>query len=493
MPSSQADVVVIGAGVTGLCAALLLARAGKDVVVLEANHIGALASGRNTGKVSVLQGTKLSRLLGAHPQSVARAYVEGNQEGAAWLRRFCEDHSVAYQPRSAITYAANTDQIPAVAAELRAAQLLGLPASWQASLPTPFEVHAAVTVADQFQLDPVELVLVLANEVERHGGRIGEGQRVVDVSWAKHPVVRTEDDQDFPCQQVVMATGSPILDRGLYFAKLEAHRSYLLAFTGADNPAGMMISAGSDVRSLRDVPGDPSVLLVGGGGHVVGRGIPELDHVEQLRAWAAEAYPGAVETHAWSAQDYASHDDIPYVGRLPRGMGSIWVATGYNKWGLSNGVCAALRISGSILGSAPSWARPLERRITRPRSAVNLVRRNLNVGAVAVARLISAQTQTVSEDFPQRTGDVGRSGVDPRPVGVVAEGCAVRAICTHLGGTLRWNDAERSWDCPLHGSRFDADGAVLEGPAVRPLRRLRQSGSGTSNEQPIEGDDHGSR
>ena len=193
-----------------------------------------------------------------------------------------------------------------------------------------------------------------------------------------------------------------------------------------------------------------------------------VDHTE----WTLRHYPHAQETHAWSAQDYTSHDGIPYVGRLPRGQHSIWVASGYDKWGLANGVAAGLRIAGAILDSAPSWARPLERRVTRPTAAAELVRRNVEVAAVATKRLIQAEARTVSPQLPQQTGEVGRHGVDPRPVGVAGAHCAVRAICTHLGGTQRWNDAEGSWDCPLHGSRFAPDGAVLEGPAVRPLERL---------------------
>jgi hypothetical protein len=229
----------------------------------------------------------------------------------------------------------------------------------------------------------------------------------------------------------------------------------------------MMISAGSPSRSLRNA-GD-GTLLVGGAGHVVGRGGSELAGLDELRSWAGRTFPEAVETHAWSAQDYASHDGIPYVGGLPRGFGRVRVATGYDKWGLANGVSAALRIAGGILGSSPSWARPLERRVTRPAAAGSLVRRNVEVGVVATASLARAVSHPVSPDQPSSSsGEVGRVGVDPRPVGV-ADGCAVRAICTHMGGTLRWNDAERSWDCPLHGSRFAEDGGVIEGPAVHPL------------------------
>ena len=182
----------------------------------------------------------------------------------------------------------------------------------------------------------------------------------------------------------------------------------------------MYLSAGSSSRSLRDVPvpGGASAFLVGGSGHTVGRTGSEEVHLEELREWTEEHFPGAVETHAWSAQDYSPYDGLPMIGKLPLGLGRIYYGTGYDKWGMTNGVAAALAIAAVVLGGTqPAWAKAME-----------------------------PGTSTVG----------GRT-------------CKVLAVCTHLGGALKWNDAEKSWDCPLHGSRFAPGGEVLEGPATRPL------------------------
>jgi Rieske Fe-S protein len=152
-----------------------------------------------------------------------------------------------------------------------------------------------------------------------------------------------------------------------------------------------------------------------------------------------------VETHQWSAQDYRSHDAVPYVGRLPRGLGRIYVATGFDKWGMTNGVAAARAISGQILGAQPEWAKTLGHRITRPTGAAHLAAINIQVGLGAVKGATERLTRRDARE--------------------------VVPVCTHLGGLLHWNDCEESWDCPLHGSRFAPDGEVLEGPATRPLRR----------------------
>lgn len=469
------DDVVVGAGITGLTVGLLLARAGRRVGVVEARRMGSGTTGRTTGKLSLLQGIRLSQILGAQSHHVAQAYVDANREGQQWLLGFCTEHDVPVQTRDAVTYASADSELAKVREEHEAARSLGLDVRWADRLDVPFPLAGATVLADQVQFDPMDVLGALAAQLRSHGGTVHEGRRVMGVSVRGTPEITLDDGRVLGAENVVLATGVPTLDRGLYFAKVEPKRSYLLAFEGVEIPPGMYLSAASSSRSIRGVPGDATSaprLLVGGAGHVVGRTESELSRVHELREWTARYFDGAVETHTWSAQDYASHDGIPFVGKLPRGGGRIHLATGYDKWGLTNGVAAARSIAGQILGSTPSWAKVLGRRITRPSGAARIAGLNGGVGLAAARSLARAESSTARVPAAEGAGTVGRDGL--LPVGasrVEGRTCRVVALCTHLGGTLRWNDAEKSWDCPLHGSRFSASGEVLEGPATKALAR----------------------
>ncbi len=318
-PAERLDVVVVGAGITGLATALLLAEAGKSVAVVEARHVGAVTSGNTTAKLSLLQGTRLSRIRSHQSAAVTTAYLDANRAAMTWLLAFCAEHDVDVQRRRAVTFAGSEPERPRVVAEHQVAQSLGLPVRWHDRLDAPFPSFGATVLEDQAQFDPMDVLTALVGQLREHGGCLHQHCRVRNVSWTGPPTLRLESGETLTAGQVVLATGAPILDRGLYFVKTEPLRSYGLAFEGATSPSGMYLSPGPDARSVRDAPGDR--LIVGGSGHVVGRGHSERSHLNALREWTDRWFPGAIETHHWSAQDYRTHDGIPFVGHLPRSGG----------------------------------------------------------------------------------------------------------------------------------------------------------------------------
>ncbi|MBO0864879.1 MAG: FAD-dependent oxidoreductase [Mycobacterium sp.] len=471
----SADVVVVGAGITGLVTAVLLARAGKDVLVLEARTAGAVTTGNTTGKISLLQGTMLSRIMARHGVGIARDYVRGNREGQDWLLRYCDTNRIPVQREDAYTYAQSPREVAPARAELAACRLGGLDVEWDADAEVPFPYHGGVRLAGQAQFDPMPLLDSLIGELIRRGGRLAEGARVYRLSQRNDRVqvgARTRDGHiDVDAGQCVLATGMPILDRGGFFARVKPSRSYCTAF---DVPGTitrpMFISAGSPTRSVRYAPsGGGERLIVAGASHVVGRKSPTAE-LDELASWAHKYYPDAVVTHQWSAQDYAPAAHLPYVGPSLPGDEKIFVATGFNKWGLAAGAAAALVLNGLILGGRMDWGRAFAAWSPRELAGITTaLRANVEV-AFHLAKGWLAPVTRWRSDVPTD------GGVVTGPPWQLEAKCTfggvphrVSPVCPHLGGIVNWNDADKSWECPLHGSRFAPDGTLLEGPATRGL------------------------
>ncbi|MEV7135005.1 FAD-dependent oxidoreductase [Arthrobacter sp. NPDC093128] len=483
-PRSTFDTVVAGAGLTGLVTALLLARSGKKVLVIEARSPGAVTTGNTTAKVSLLQGTVLSELRNQYSQKVVDAYVEMNREGQAWLLRYLDGRGVAYQRRDAFTYATSEDGTDILRKELAAAQAAGLAVEYVREPGLPFPVKGALRLGQQAQIHPMEVIDALMDDVRSHGGQIVSGVRLngfrgLGALRGAELEVQT-DHGPVRAGDVVLATGTPVLDRGLYFAKLKPLRSYAAAFELPGTtavPDGMFLSVEQPIRSLRDYPADGRrLLLVGGNGHPVGRARSTQAYLDTLIDWTTAKFPGASLTHSWSAQDYRATNLMPFFGKLPRGLGRVYFATGYNKWGMANSVAAALDITADILGTRLPWASVIHHRVTSPAGAASAATLNAAVAATLArdwAQVGLKRLDESREQPPEGAGLVFRRGRKPVAVSTVdGTRCQLSAVCTHLGGIVRWNDSEKSWDCPLHGSRFSSTGTVLEGPATRDLRQI---------------------
>jgi glycine/D-amino acid oxidase-like deaminating enzyme/nitrite reductase/ring-hydroxylating ferredoxin subunit len=459
-PSVSADVVVVGAGITGIATALAARSAGLDVLVVEDRVIGAGATCLSTAKVAVLHGLRYSSLTDRHGPEVAARYAAGQRAGLEWLR---EHAGSSFEAASAATYATDDSSLRDVRAEVEAARAAGIAARFVDRVDVPFPTSGAVVVDDQASVDPRELLALLVDRFEGLGGRIVEGVRVLGVRDGRRGVTVRTAAGAVQARWVVVATGLPILDRGLLFARTEPRTSYCIAVRTSDPlPAEMLLSAGEPVRSLRTAP-DPDrpgsrVLIVGGAGHKTGDGRSTVDCYEELCAWAADRYAVAEVPWRWSTEDFVPDDGLPFVGEIWPLPTSTLVATGYAKWGFTNGAAAALALVAHMTGAeAPPWSADwTPRRLDLRHGASEALKAN---GDVAV-KLVGGWA-----------GLVARGKAFPPTVTAEVDGQAhaVSAVCTHLGGVVRWNDADRCWDCPLHGSKFAPDGTLLHGPAVKDL------------------------
>jgi len=468
------DVVVVGAGITGLTTAVLLARGGAHVVVLEAREVGAAATGTTTAKLSVLQGDRLHRILELARREAARAFVEGSIEGMRQLRALLADTD-AVQPRPAVSYANGAEGAESLERELLAAAELGLPVERGGAESLPFETAGAIQLADQAQLEPMAMLAALAAELRAHGGTIVRAS-VRTVRVVGRGVELDTDAGSWSGGVAVLATGSPVPARGTA-AMLTAHRSYAAAYRAAGPlPAVMALSVDAPSRSLRTATvGGEELLVAGGPGHAVGRHSDPRRLVAELDDWVRAHWPDAQRTHVWSAQDYRTPDRLPWISARPGSRGRVLLATGFDKWGMSSGAMAAIALSARIGGEEPGWARTLRRRGTTPRAAGRLaggVAATARADAVAFARTLRpAKAPAEGEGVLGRVGlrAVGTSTVD-------GQTRQVSARCPHVGALVQWNAQERSWDCTAHGSRFAADGSRLEGPTACPLQELRRAG-----------------
>jgi glycine/D-amino acid oxidase-like deaminating enzyme/nitrite reductase/ring-hydroxylating ferredoxin subunit len=464
----HADVCVVGAGITGLTTAWLLQRAGARVVVVERDLVGAGVTGFTTGKVTSLHGMRYADLERRFGENTARVYAEANQAGVETVARLAAELSIECDLRRmpAYTYVESSDGADEIEAEAGAAARAGLPASVVGETSLPFEIAAGVRVDDQIHFHPRRYCAGLAGAL----AEVHERSLVTNVEVGRTCTVHTASGT-VTADRVVLATQIPFLDEGLFFAKTWPARSYAVAAPMDDPPCGMYISADEPTRSIRPHFGERSWLIVGGEGHKVGHDPQTSARYEALEEWTRERFAVQAE-HRWSAQDHMPSDGLPYIGKISKGNDRIVVATGFQKWGLSTASFAAHILTDLVNGRPNAWAEVFDStRLDIARSAVGFAKENLDVARHFVGDRVANLWTSSVDDLAAGQGAVLRE--DGKPVAAFRdeEGGLhrVSAVCTHLGCHVSFNEAERSWDCPCHGSRFDIDGGVLDGPALEGL------------------------
>lgn len=479
------DVAIVGAGIVGITCAYLLAREGLKVVIIEADRILQGTTGHTTAKISSQHALIYDKLRNQMGEEKARQYADANQKAIQFIADTAAEKGIDCDLswRPAYVYTQSDKYVKQIENEEKAASSLGIKASVVHELPLPFRIKAALRFDGQAQFHPLKylkaLVKVLPDSV-----RIFEQTRAINIEEGKSAAVITNQGKKVIASKVVIASHYPFFDGGgMYFSRVYPSRSYVVGITIAEKfPEGMFISAETPARSLRSQPlGDEELILVVGEDHKTGQSKNTATHYDNLLKFAHDTYEVREVKYRWSTQDYITLDGVPYVGNLTSGHPDLYVATGFGKWGITNGTASAMIIRDLITQGDSPWKDVYTPSRFNVASAVNFVVTNADVAK----HLVTGKLKPAEDLKDLPPGEARVIYADGDKVGAFRDDKGklhlVDVTCTHMGCELSWNEAERSWDCPCHGSRFTYEGDIIEGPA---LSKLHHPGEGPNQVEP---------
>lgn len=430
------DVCIVGGGLSGIANAYFLAKEGKDVILLEKNSLLAGATGNSTGKLTIQHDFSYANLIKKFGQDGAKLYYEANEKAV----RFGKSFATANELKNAdsILYSQTKHGTELLQNEFQAYKEIGIPGKLGKNSELPILIDATLTLKNESQIHPVRFGQKLAQMAVEAGARIYEFSDVLVMDLKKR-FLTMKSSHEVHFNELVLCTHYPIEAlRGLQILKLIVDRSYIVAAEADMALRGQYISLDSPKRSIRTAQfDDKTYFLLSGASHQAGLETDTKAHYDRLYLDLKETFNLSSPIAGWSAQDPETPDLIPYAGKITSSTPHIYISTGYRKWGLSNSIASARIISDQIIGKK------------NPATALFAPDRT-GFGTFLLQAL--KLTGLVAKEFT--TGHLTRRDAP---------------ICTHLGCRTRWNNAEETWDCPCHGSRFRKDGSVLEGPATKPL------------------------
>lgn len=421
----RTEVVIIGAGMSGILTAYQLKKAGIQTVILEAKRIGGGQTKNTTAKITSQHGLFCDRFIQKKGEKAAGLYIQANQKAIEEYERIVREENIPCDFEKTNSYVYSSD-IRKLKNEVSAAEKLGVSASYIEYIEVPVACAGAVKFEKQAQFHPLKFISALSEELE-----IYENSCVIEV---EDNIVRTEKGA-VTADQIVFATHYPFVNfPGLYFTRMHQERSYVLALENAGNIEGVYIGDGEESYSFRNYQ---QYTLLGGKGHRTGEN-KAGNCYESLRRTAREWFPESREIAAWSAQDCITPDQIPFVGIYAKSKPNWFVATGFNKWGMTSSMVAAMLLRDMICGTENPYAQTF----SSSRFGIEEVPQILKDAAKSASGLTKSLFHVSNKKPP---------------------------VCSHLGCQLAWNPDEKSWDCPCHGSRFDCEGNLLDGPAQRKI------------------------
>lgn len=473
------DVAIVGGGMSGITTAYLLAKQGYKVALIEAGKLFNGTTGHTTAKITAQHDLIYDELIQRDGEEKALLYYKATTEALQFIKDTVQEHDIDchFTEQPSYVYTDDDSYISKLNDELSAYNKLGIPSSYVEQIPLHIPSKAAIVMHNQAQFHPLQYLYALTKKFTEMGGVIYEQTTAVDVEQGSVAKVITREGHSVACKHVVSCTHFPFYDVGFYFARMHADRSYVIGIESEEPyPGGMYLSAEDPKRSLRSVQmaDGGTLIIIGGQSHKTGQGICTIQHYEELYRFAEQYYAHKKISYRWSAQDLVTGDKIPYIGRITASSPNVFVATGFRKWGMTNSTAAALLIRDLIMEKD----NPYEGLYSPSRSITLTGLGQLIVDNTDVAKhLIAGKLEMVHkrpEDLAIDEGAVVK--VHGKRAGAYKDENGqlflVDTTCTHMGCEVEWNNGDRTWDCPCHGSRFSISGEVVEGPAEKPLKTL---------------------
>lgn len=471
------DVAIVGGGITGISTAYHLAKAGKKVAVLEAKQVGMGTTGSSTGNLYVPTSNHLHTIRSKFDAETMKAVATSRGAAIDFIAQRIEEFTIDCEFQRVPWYLFATKEgsahIQQVEREQKAAEEVGLSTSDAVPAGFPYQVSAIAHVRDQAQFNPLRYVAQLADAIVGGNCSIYEGTKVDRIEDGDPCVVHTKTGT-VRAKKVVQATHSP---KGIYavHTAMEVYREYAFAVRlKGDLPAGGTYwhLEGKQLYSIRPYRNEQgNFLIVLDASHKVGHQEHTEDSFKQVETYLRAHFAVDKIAYSWAAQNYKPADAIPYIGTSPLEE-NVYIATGFGPDGLTYGTLAAMIISDLILGKENPWAKCYDpKRFTPVASAMQFSKESIDVAAHLVKDYLFTEDEGALKEIKPGEGKV--VALDGQKVAVFRSQQGklhlVSAVCTHMGCIVHWNNAEKSWDCPCHGSRFSVDGELLEGPAIENL------------------------
>ncbi|SFE96690.1 FAD-dependent oxidoreductase [Alteribacillus iranensis] len=474
LENKETDVVVVGGGIAGITTAYLISQRGIKVTLIEGDRILHGTTGYTTAKLTAQHDLIYDRLIKKVGKENAKLYYASNIAAKRFVEKTISEKRIPSNLRKerAYIYAETEKTLKKIEKEWEAYNKLGIDkCAFQEDIALDMRTKGAIVMEDQAQFHPLPYLKRLTEEIVNHGGTIYEDTRAVDLQKGNRVTIKTDKGHTITSKYTAICTHYPFYDKdGSYYAKLEPSRSYTLAIKPDKKyPGGMYLSADHPKRSFRAAEDD--LILVGGEGHPTGKVSDTFQHYEALRDFSEEVFGVTAIPYRWSSQDSNTLDDIPYIGRLTSKDDNVYIATGFKKWGMTSGTAAGLLLADVMTGRE----NPMEELFDPARVKINtgfsqFLKNNASVAKSFASGKTKGKKQSTKEISIDEgrilETENGREGVYKDIHGKVYR---VSTTCTHMGCDVEWNNSERTWDCPCHGSRFTYDGSVIEGPAVKPL------------------------